>query len=77
MIVPNKVMSFSDSIIGKMPIILKKLSYKELLIHELYIVTENHFDGIEEFIYALDVLYLLDAINVDFEKGVVKYAGKD
>jgi len=77
MILPNKVISFSDSIIGKMPIILKKLSYKECLIHELYIATEERFDGVEEFIYALDVLYLLDAITVDFEKGVVKYADKD
>ncbi|WP_273850062.1 ABC-three component system middle component 7 [Guptibacillus spartinae] len=77
MIVPNKVIRFSDSIIGKMPIILEYISTKEMTIKELYFSTQNHFEEIDEFIYSIDVLYLLDAIRVDFDKGVVKYVSKD
>lgn len=77
MIVPNKVISFSDSVIGKMPIILENISEKEMTIKELFFITQNHFDEIDEFVYSLDVLYILDAIKVDFDKGVVTYVSKD
>ncbi|CAH0222380.1 hypothetical protein SRABI96_02444 [Peribacillus sp. Bi96] len=77
MIVPNKVISFSESIIGKMPIILKCLSKEEMTVKELFFTTQDYFDEIDEFIYALDALFLLDAIKVDFDKGVVTYVNKD
>lgn len=77
MIVPNKVISFSESIIGKMPIILKCLSREEMTVKELFFTTQEYFDEIDEFIYALDALYLLDAIKVDIDKGVVTYVNKD
>lgn len=77
MIVPNKVISFSESIIGKMLFILKQVSKEDLTIEQLYISTQDYFEEIDEFIYSLDVLYLLDAIQVDFNKGVVKYVKRD
>lgn len=77
MIVPNKVIRYSESIIGKMTIILEYISKQEMTIKELFFTTQNHFDEIDEFIYSLDVLYLLDAITVDFNKGVVSYVSKD
>lgn len=73
MIVPNKVIRLSESIIGKMTIILKFLSEKEMTVKELFFITQDHFDEIDEFIYSLDALFLLDAIQVDFDKGVVTY----
>ncbi|GIP62691.1 hypothetical protein J32TS6_12460 [Virgibacillus pantothenticus] len=76
MIVPNKVISFSESIIGKMPIILKCLSKEEMTLKELFFTTQDYFE-IDEFIYALDVLFLLDAIKVDMDKGVIIYVNKD
>ncbi|MEC1791038.1 hypothetical protein P9D84_06435 [Bacillus vallismortis] len=76
MIVPNKVISFSESIIGKMPIILKCLSKEEMTLKELFFTTQDYFE-IDEFIYALDVLFLLDAIKVDMDKGVIIYVKKD
>ncbi|MEC1680331.1 hypothetical protein P9E06_12980 [Bacillus mojavensis] len=77
MLVPNKVISFSDSIIGKMTVILDDLSENEVSIQELFNNTKEQFDEIDEFIYSLDVLYLLDAIKVDLNKGVVSYVDKD
>lgn len=76
MIVPNKVISFSESIIGKMPTILNYLSKRKMTVEELFITTQDKFEEVDEFIYALDVLYLLDAIEVDFDKGVVTYVEK-
>ncbi|UQZ92132.1 ABC-three component system middle component 7 [Bacillus safensis] len=76
MIVPNKVISFSESIIAKMPIILKSLSREEMTLKELFFTTQDYFE-IAEFIYALDVLYLLEAIKVDTDKGVIIYVNKD
>lgn len=73
MIVPSKVIRFSESIIGKMTIILKFLSEKEMTVKDLYFKTQDHFDEIDEFIYSLDALFLLDVIQVDFNKGVVTY----
>lgn len=77
MIVPNKIIRFNESIIGKMLIILKGLSQEEMSIRELYLSCEEHFDEMNEFIYSLDVLFLLDAIHVDFDKGVVTYVERD
>ncbi|EFV74820.1 hypothetical protein HMPREF1013_04846 [Bacillus sp. 2_A_57_CT2] len=77
MIVPNKVIRFSESIIGKMPIILEFISKQDMTIKELLLATQDYFDEIDEFIYSLDVLFLLDSINVDFDKGVVTYVRKD
>ncbi|BDH62498.1 hypothetical protein MTP04_26280 [Lysinibacillus sp. PLM2] len=77
MIVPNKVISFSESIIGKMPIILEYLSKQDMTVKELFFTTQDYFEEIDEFIYSLDVLFLLNAIKVDFGKGVVTYVRKD
>ncbi|WP_071461037.1 ABC-three component system middle component 7 [Bacillus massilinigeriensis] len=77
MIVPNKVISYSESIIGKMLYVLKRISEKEVTIEHLYLSTQDYFEEVDEFIYSLDVLYLLDAIQVDFNKGVVKYVKRD
>lgn len=73
MIVPNKVIRFSDSIIGKMPIILEHLLEKDMTVKELYFATQSYFEEIDEFIYSLDVLFLLNIIKVDFDEGVVTY----
>lgn len=77
MIVPNKVISFSESVIGKMPIILEYLSKQDMTVKELFFTTQDYFEEIDEFIYSLDVLFLLNAIKVDFDKGVVTYVRKD
>lgn len=76
MLVPNKVINFKDSIIGKMTVILDNLSNDEVTIQELFNTTKDQFDEIDEFIYSLDVLYLLDAIKVDLNKGVVSYVDR-
>ena len=57
--------------------ILEELSNGDLSIENLYTNTQEYFEGIDEFIFSLDVLYILDSIQVDFEEGVVKYVSRD
>lgn len=75
MIVPNKVISFNESIIGKMPIILRLIINQDYTIKDLFLATKEHFDEIDEFILALDVLYILDSI--DIKEGVITYVKKN
>lgn len=72
MITPSKFISFKHSIIGKISFL--RVAKKEIGIHELYDSVAEKFDGIDEFIYALDVLYALNKIKIDFTKGIVIYA---
>ena len=44
---------------------------------KLYNECGGKFKGIEEFIYSLDVLYLLGAIDVDKDSGVIRYVKAD
>ncbi|MCS1380774.1 hypothetical protein NXZ75_01100 [Lysinibacillus sphaericus] len=77
MLVPNKVMRFNESVMGKLAILLKELKKKDLTIIELYLKTQQEFEELDEFIISLDVLYILDSIEIDFGKGVVRYVERN
>lgn len=72
MITPNKFISFDESVLSKLEIILD-VGSGEIEIGRLYKETHEKFDGIDQFIYALDVLYVLGRIDVDFATRMVKY----
>lgn len=71
MITPSKTIAFKDSITFKMLYILD-MKFEEVPIGELYKKTKRKFLGLDEFIFALDVLYILGEIDVDLELGKVK-----
>lgn len=73
MIIPNKVTSYKESIISKLPIILEKLVEKETNIQNLYFEVEKDFLDINEYILALDVLFVLDSIELDEGKRSIRY----
>jgi hypothetical protein len=74
MIYPNKHIRIEDSIIYKMVSILEVQNDSEINIHELYSKVKNKFSNTDEFILSLDVLYVLDMIEVDFNTETIKYA---
>jgi hypothetical protein len=45
--------------------------FEVICLSELYKKTKKHFSGIDEFIYSIDVLYIIGAINFDTEKGMI------
>ncbi|RXG29346.1 ABC-three component system middle component 7 [Leeuwenhoekiella palythoae] len=77
MIYPNKHITFEESIIFKMISILENASDYEVDIHELFSRTKNKFKNADEFIYSMDVLYVLDMIEVDFYNETVKYVKRN
>lgn len=73
MIIPNKIVTFNESVISKLEIILGEIRDEEELIN-LYHKVERKFNGIDQFIYAMDTLYALNRIDVDEKTRTVKYA---
>ncbi|WP_404409624.1 hypothetical protein LG272_03145 [Pseudidiomarina marina] len=70
MITPTKFTSLNESVLGKAPVILQALD-ASMSIHKLYSLVEKRFEDAGEFLYAIDVLYVLDAIQVDLVTGMV------
>ncbi|EEH69469.1 MULTISPECIES: ABC-three component system middle component 7 [Acinetobacter] len=70
MITPNKTISLKDSIIYKSIYIMEE-KFEDIHISVLYNSVMSKFDGVDEFMYSIDTLYLLDLINFDFELGIV------
>lgn len=71
MITPGKTISFKESIVFKMMFILNE-NFEETSLVELYKKTKSMFLGLDEFIYALDALYVLGKIEMDVALGKVK-----
>lgn len=77
MIYPNKHIRFEESIIYKMIYLLEAQEYSEMTISELFTKTISKFQNADEFIYSLDVLFVLDEIEIDFENEIIKYAKRN
>jgi len=77
MIYPNKNIRIEDSIIYKMIAVLEVQNDSEMNIHDLYSKIKNKFSNTDEFILSLDVLYVLDMIEVDFNTETIKYADRN
>ncbi|MFW0739931.1 ABC-three component system middle component 7 [Flavobacterium sp. T12S277] len=77
MIYPNKHIRFEESIIYKMIYLLEAQEYSEMTISELFTKTISKFQNADEFIYSLDVLYILDEIEIDFENEIIKYVKRN
>ena len=60
---PNKVLPVAESILPKLPLILDKLRENNYSILSLYEDTQEKFNDVNEFIFALDVLFVLDKIE--------------
>jgi hypothetical protein len=73
LITPNKVIRLRESALGRTPIILREKASQDNL-NSLYDKVRKDFESIDQFLLALDVLYLLGKIEVDLLTGMVTYA---
>lgn len=71
MITPSKAISFRESITYKMLFILDE-PFDEITLVELYKSTKHKFQGLNEFIFALDALYILGEIDVELKLGKIR-----
>ena len=70
MITPNKTIPFKESVIFKMLSILNE-DFEEISLIDLYKKTKRKFLWIDEFIYSVDVLYVLGKVELDLELGKI------
>lgn len=73
MLLPNKLISYDQSILPKIPIVLKELKSSPMSVHKLYKRVIKKMSGVNEFIDTLDCLYALGKIEFDEEKEVLRY----
>lgn len=73
MITPNKVVPLDSSAVGRMVNILK-VGPLPARVDDLFAEVGSQFESIDQFLLALDVLYILNRIDVDFHQERVIYA---
>lgn len=69
---PSKVVSVRDSILWKLPDLEETIG-DSINILDLYSKIINLFDDINDFLISLDILYLLEKIEIDYEEGKIIY----
>lgn len=77
MILPNKLISFQDCILAKTIYILQNITNSDFSVIDLYEKVEKHFEDLNEYILALDVLYVLGKIKYNDELQVIQYVEKN
>lgn len=70
---PNKLYSYKESTLSKLPAILARLEIEPLTVLELYNTIGKEFDDISDYIECLDCLYILERIDIDEESGKLYY----
>ncbi|EPM7340579.1 ABC-three component system middle component 7 [Enterobacter hormaechei] len=70
MIVPNKSIPLKDSILYKMLVVLEE-DFDVIDLTDLYDRVSVSFSNLDEFVYSLDVLFILDKIEL-IEGGRIK-----
>ena len=73
MITPNKAVSIEESALGMTPAILRR-GPEPIDLLSLYEVVHSEFDSIDQFLLALDVLYVIGSVDLDFATRLVTYA---
>lgn len=63
MIVPSKTIPLKDSIIYKMLVVLEE-DFDIIELVDLYDKVSSFFSNLDEFVYSLDVLFILDKIEL-------------
>lgn len=71
MILPSKIVQLQDSVLGKTPAIMERLN-GPVHLRALYSKLSNQFGDWGEFLIAIDILYVIGAIDVDVEGVVTK-----
>lgn len=65
---PNKLYTYNESIISKLPIIMNEIeNHENCSIYNLYSSVISRFQNITEFLDALDCLYALGKIEYSFD----------
>ncbi|WP_122243318.1 ABC-three component system middle component 7 [Pseudomonas syringae] len=70
MITPNKLISLAHSSLGQVDKIFNAFE-ERTSVTELYKKLKFSFESVDLFIYAIETLYLVDVLEVDFNTGMI------
>lgn len=73
MITPSKFVPLDDSVLAKLPVLLSE-GPGPIALGALYQRMQSHFESLDQFMLAIDVLYLLEKIDVNLTSGILSYA---
>lgn len=73
MIVPDKITTYKESIISKIPVIIEAIDACERNPVTLWEEIQNRFVDINEYILTIDVAFALGVIEYLKDKQVIKY----
>ena len=73
MIAPNKILSLDESALGRVAIIMAEGPRAADLL-TLYRNVASRFESLDQFLFALDVLFVLGRVNIDPATRTVIYA---
>lgn len=74
MIIPNKVISVQDSVVGHIGMLMRHAA-PIVDIAKLYSKVGDQFESIDQFLLALDVLFVLGRVELLPHEGSIRYAG--
>ena len=71
---PNKIFTFNESVISKIPLVLNEIKkYDSISFNILYDKLNNQFNDLAEFLDVLDCVYALGKISYDFKERRISY----
>jgi len=73
MIVPNKAINLNDSALDRVSVILRE-GPEPIDLHTLYERVSGRFESIDQFLIALDILFVLGRISLNAATRTVTYA---
>lgn len=74
---PNKINSYSESIISKFPVFLNALEQGDIPVSVLYETVRRQTDDVGVFLEILDCLYALGKIEFNKETRSLHYVSRD
>ena len=74
---PNKVISYSNSIVSRFPDILEALMHRDMSPKDLFELTTSGKKNMGDFLSALDCLFALGKIELIEEGNVLRYADRN
>jgi hypothetical protein len=77
MILPSKLFSYNQSILPQMLLISKTLKTGDQGVKDLFENLQGQFDGVDEFLEALDCLYALGRVELMQDRRTLHYVKRD
>jgi hypothetical protein len=74
LITPNKVLSLKESALGRLGVLLRDRG-EDIDLVTLYHNVADQFESVDQFLLALDTLFLLGRVDVNLTTRIVTYAG--